>query len=447
MSRQRWFLGPVAISAAVVAATGAVAFGVGPIASASGVSPLAATAGCGKAPTLSSGNHTIQSGGQNRSYILRLPASYDNNHPYRLVFGFHWYGGTANDVDSGGSDGYNWSYYGLRRLADAANNGTIFVAPQGNGNGWANPGGQDVTFVDDMIRQLEAALCVDTTQLFAAGFSYGGAMSYALACARATVFRAVAVYSGASISGCGGGTQPIAYIGVHGIRDSPQNGRALRDTFVRNNGCTPQNPPEPAQGSLTHIVTAYAGCRAGYPVVWAAFDGGHDPGPIDGCTCGGWRSWTPGVVWNFFSQFDTNQPPPSSAPPSSAPPTGPGKQIVGTQSGRCVVAASQTAGTQVELRDCTAQSNQWTYTASRQLQGPSNMCLDASGAGTSNGTQVIIWSCNGQPNQQWNVNSGGTITGVQSGLCLDANSAGTTSGTKIILWSCNGQANQQWSLR
>jgi poly(3-hydroxybutyrate) depolymerase len=449
-SRQRSLLGLVAISAAVVAAMGVVASGGGATASSTSARPLAATAGCGKAPTLASGTHTIQSGGQNRTYILRVPANYDNNRPYRLVFGFHWYGGTANDVDSGGSDGYNWSYYGLRRLADGANNGTIFVAPQGNNNGWANPGGQDVTFVDDMIRQIEAGLCVDTTQLFAAGFSYGGAMSYALACARANVFRAVAVYSGASLSGCGGGTQPMAYIGVHGTRDSIQNGRALRDTFVRNNGCTPQNPPEPAQGSLTHIVTAYSGCRAGYPVVWAPFDGGHDPGPIDGCTCGGWRSWTPGVVWNFFAQFDTTAPPttapPTTAPPTTAPPNR--GQIVGSQSGRCATASGNSAGAQVQLQDCTGQSNQsWTYTASKQLQTAGNMCLDANGGGTSNGTAVIIWTCNGQANQQWNVNPGGTITGVQSGLCLDANGAGTANGTRIVLWSCNGQANQQWSLR
>jgi poly(3-hydroxybutyrate) depolymerase len=411
-----------------------------------GLSPAfaASTAGCGKAPTLTSGTRTIQTSGKNRSYILRVPDNYDVNRPYRLIFGFHWNGGTAGDVDSGGSDGYTWSYYGLRRLADGAGNSAIFVAPQGNGNGWANPGGQDVTFVDDMIRQVEAALCVDTTQVFSAGFSYGGAMSYALACARANVFRAVAVYSGAGLSGCGGGNQPIAYIGVHGIRDNPAGGRGLRDTFVRANGCTPQNAPEPAQGSLTHIVTAYSGCRAGYPVVWAAFDGGHDPGPIDGCTCGGWRSWTPGVVWNFFSQFDGNPP---TSPPTSPPPTG--TQLVGSQSGRCVTAPSQNDGTQVQLQDCaTGHAGQsWTYTAGKQLRAPGDMCLDASGAGTSNGTAVIVWTCNGQANQQWNLNQGGTITSVQSGLCLDATGAGTANGTKIILWSCAGQANQQWSLR
>ena len=53
-----------------------------------------------------------------------------------------------------------------------------------------------------------------------------------------------------------------------------------------------------------------------------------------------------------------------------------------------------------------------------------NKCLDANGKGTTNGTAVIIWDCNGQANQQWNVNSNGTITGVQSGLCLDASRRG-----------------------
>ncbi|WP_328834110.1 RICIN domain-containing protein [Streptomyces sp. NBC_00252] len=403
----------------------------------------AATAGCGRAPTLTSGTHTIQSGGQTRSYILRVPAGYDSNHPYRLVFGFHWRGGTANDVDSGGTDGYNWSYYGLRRLADNANNSTIFVAPQGNGNGWANPGGQDVAFVDAMVSQIEAGLCVDTAQLFSAGFSYGAAMSYALACSRATVFRAVAVYSGANLSGCNGGTQPIAYMGLHGLRDNVlpiSSGRELRDTFVRANGCTPQNPPEPAYGSLTHIITTYSGCRSGYPVVWAAFDGaGHDPGPIDGSTGDGWRTWTSAAVWQFFTQFGSNPPPPPS--------TG-NQEIVGQQSGRCLDINNFTTanGTQAQLWDCNGGSNQqWTYTDGKQLMVYGSKCLGASGQGS--GTPAAIGDCSGQADQQWNMNPDGTITAAQSGLCLDANGQATANGTKIQLWSCTGGANQHWRLQ
>ncbi|MGW4985589.1 ricin-type beta-trefoil lectin domain protein [Streptomyces mirabilis] len=401
-----------------------------------------ATGGCGKAPTLTSGTHTIQVGGQNRSYILRVPAGYDSNHPYRLIFGFHWRGGTANDVDSGGTDGYNWSYYGLRRLADSANNGTIFVAPQGIDNGWANSGGQDLAFVDSMVNQIESGLCVDTTQLFAGGFSYGGGMSYALSCSRATVFRAVAVYSGANLSGCDGGTQPIAYMGLHGIRDNVlpiSLGRGLRDTFVKANGCTPQNPPEPAYGSLTHIITTYSGCTSGHPIVWAAFDGaGHDPGPIDGSTGDGWHTWTSGAVWQFFTQFGSDQPPPSG-----------NQEIVGQQSGRCLDINNVTTanGTQAQLWDCNGGSNQrWTHTASKQMVVYGNKCLGV-GQSAGNGTPAAIWDCTGQADQQWNVNADGTITAAQSGLCLDASGQGTANGSKVQVWSCTGGANQHWSLR
>jgi poly(3-hydroxybutyrate) depolymerase len=259
--------------------------------------------GCGKAPTLTSGSRTIQSSSQNRSYMLRIPDSYDNNHAYKLIFGYHWNGGTMQDVDGGGTSGATWSYYGLRAQA---NNSTIFVAPQGISNGWGNSGGQDLKFTDDMIKLIEGDLCVDTTQVFALGFSYGGSMSYALACARPTVFRAVAVYSGGVLSGCDGGTQPVAYIGIHGISDGTLNisgGRSMRDRFVMNNGCTSQSPPEPRSGSLTHTCTAYQGCRAGYPVEWCAFDGGHTPGIVDGGGDDGARTWTKGEVWKFFTQF------------------------------------------------------------------------------------------------------------------------------------------------
>ncbi|MDX3661577.1 cellulose binding domain-containing protein [Streptomyces sp. ID05-26A] len=309
--KSRFVIAAAAVSAVVFLGAAGIASG----------GPEASTAGCGKAPALTSGQHTISSGGQSRSYILRLPPNYDNNRQYRLFVGFHWRGGTANDVDSGGSDGYNWSYYGLRKLSDAANNGTIFVAPQGNGNGWANPGGQDLRFVDDLVALLDAGLCIDSTQRFAGGFSYGGGMSYAVACARATVFRAVVAYSGAQLSGCDGGAQPIGYMGIHGISDNVLGiglGRGLRDTFVRNNGCTAQNAPEPSAGSRRHVVTTYSGCRAGYPVVWAAFDGGHTPAPIDSGG-DGWQTWTSGEAWKFITQFGGSTPP--STTPSTPLPT------------------------------------------------------------------------------------------------------------------------------
>jgi len=328
MPRQRSLYGTIAVAALVVlAATGTVVSGrLGGVAAAATVRAATATAGCGTAPTLATGTHTIQSSGQSRSYILNVPGNYDRNHPYRLIFGFHWVGGTATDVATGQTVQRDvWAYYGLQRLS---NNSTIFVAPQGIGNGWGNSNGQDVTFVDDMLRQIEGGLCVDTSQVFSIGFSYGAAMTYALACARPNVFRAVAVQSGGQLSGCSGGTQPVAYLGVHGIRDGVLNiagGRTLRDRFVRNNGCAAQSPREPAQGSYTHVVTTYSGCSAGHPVVWAAFDEGHIAAPHDGGPGdSGSSTWVPALAWQFFTQFSstsqpTSQPTDSPSPSQSTP--------------------------------------------------------------------------------------------------------------------------------
>jgi lysophospholipase L1-like esterase len=139
-----------------------------------------------------------------------------------------------------------------------------------------------------------------------------------------------------------------------------------------------------------------------------------------------------------------------SPSPSPSGGTGSTTAIVGAGSGRCVDVpnSTQTLGTQVQLWDCSGQANQqWTSTAAGELRVYSGDCLDASGQGTTAGTKVVIWSCNGQSNQRWNLNADGTIVGAQSGLCLDATGKGTANGTLLELWTCNGGTNQQWTRR
>jgi poly(3-hydroxybutyrate) depolymerase len=186
------------------------------------------------------------------------------------------------------------------------NEQAILVAPQGISNGWGNANGEDIAFVDAMVAELKNGLCVDEKQLYSIGFSYGGSMSYSIACSRANVFRGVAVISGGQLSGCAGGTDPIAYLGIHGISDGTlgiAGGRSLRDRFVQNNGCTKVNPREPSPGSRAHVKTNYSGCRAGYPVTWLAFDGGHAPAPVDNGGDSGARSYVPGEIWSFFNSL------------------------------------------------------------------------------------------------------------------------------------------------
>ncbi|KFX97491.1 hypothetical protein O988_04838 [Pseudogymnoascus sp. VKM F-3808] len=220
---------------------------------------ISISSGCGKSPGLNSGTFSITSSGQERQYTLSLPENYDPNSSYKLIFGLHWLDGTMQDVASG-------SYYGVMPLSD---NKVIFVAPQGLNNGWANTGGQDIVLIDDILATLKEALCIEKTQIYSMGWSYGGSMSYALACSRPDVFRGVAVMSGANLSGCSPGTEPVAYYAQHGGSDDVlaiSMGRQIRDTFVKNNGCSSQNPPEPNAGSGTHIKTEYSGCSDDHPI-------------------------------------------------------------------------------------------------------------------------------------------------------------------------------------
>ncbi|KAL8382402.1 hypothetical protein RB595_006269 [Gaeumannomyces hyphopodioides] len=266
------------------------------------------SSGCGKAPTITSGTKTVNVGGQQRQFMIRVPSNYQNNRAYKLVYGLHWNGGRMDQVSNGGDLGSRgWKYFGLQ---DVANETAIFVAPQGLNGGWANGGGSDLRFIDAMNQYIDAGLCVEQTQRFAIGFSYGGAMAYAIACSRArSGFRGVAAIAGGPMSGCDGGNDPVAYFGIHGIRDGTLNigtGRSMRDKFIRNNGCASMSGArEPSQGSRTHITTAATGCKAGYPVQWAAHDGGHiqaaadRPAPEEN----GATSWVGPEVWQFWNRL------------------------------------------------------------------------------------------------------------------------------------------------
>ncbi|MFG3246294.1 endo-1,4-beta-xylanase [Streptomyces sp. NPDC048187] len=131
---------------------------------------------------------------------------------------------------------------------------------------------------------------------------------------------------------------------------------------------------------------------------------------------------------------------------STPPEGGDGGRIKGVGSGRCldVPNAGTADGTQVQLWDCNSNTNQqWEYTDAGELRVYGNKCLDA--AGTGNGAKVQIYSCWGGDNQKWRLNSDGSIAGVQSGLCLDAVGNGTANGTPIQLYSCSNGSNQRWA--
>ena len=254
---------------------------------AAGSGSASPSAGCGTTTTLQSGRATIDVSGTSREYILALPSGYDASHPYRLIFAFHWSGGTDDDVASGTIIG--GPYYGQQsRSAGSA----IFVAPNGLNMGWANTGGQDIAFVKAMLALFESSLCVDQARIFSLGFSYGGMMSDEIGTEMGDVFRAIAPMSDACYSGGCKATNnhPIAVWMAHGDSDTVvpiADGITARDKFLAKNGCgTDTTPVSPSP------CVQYQGCMPGYPVTWCEFSGGHMP----------WSA-APDPLWAFFSQF------------------------------------------------------------------------------------------------------------------------------------------------
>jgi len=262
------------------------------------------SAGCGAAswPTTKTGL-TISVSGSSRGYNLRVPDNYDTNHPYRMILAFHWLNGTASDVTNGNNWATGKPYFGLWDLAGGS---TIFVAPQGIGNGWSNSNGSDVAFAKALVAQLETQLCIDTSRIFAEGFSMGGSMSYAVACAMGDIVRAVAVHSGGPMSGCDKSQRvPVPYFMTHGTKDSvctyPAYGVPQLADYAGLDGCTTTTAslPTPTDGSgKTPACLDFAGCKAGYPVRSCLFVGDHTPSP------GGTNSsWVPAETWKFLTQF------------------------------------------------------------------------------------------------------------------------------------------------
>jgi alpha-galactosidase len=128
---------------------------------------------------------------------------------------------------------------------------------------------------------------------------------------------------------------------------------------------------------------------------------------------------------------------------TQSPPVG--SAFVSASSGRCldVPNGTTTNGTQPVIWDCNGGANQrWTVTGDTiQALGK---CLDAPPNATA-GAKVQLWDCNGGANQRWTLGSDGTIRGAQSGLCVDVDRNLTANGTLVLLWTCSAAANQRWT--
>ncbi|GJG87403.1 hypothetical protein tb265_25840 [Gemmatimonadetes bacterium T265] len=110
-----------------------------------------------------------------------------------------------------------------------------------------------------------------------------------------------------------------------------------------------------------------------------------------------------------------------------------------------VPGASTTPGTQVQLYSCNGNANQkFTWLSTGPLKYGS-LCLAVGGTGTgANLDAVVIATCTGAANQNWVATSAGQIVGI-NGKCLDVGGWKNANGAALDVYACTGGANQAWN--
>merc|ERR1712070_484531 len=75
-----------------------------------------------------------------------------------------------------------------------------------------------------------------------------------------------------------------------------------------------------------------------------------------------------------------------------------------------------------------------------------SLCLDAAGQSNSPGTSVDVWKCDGLWNQKFWVPPGYApiTTWKDNSMCLDLPGGKAYNGAKVQLWPCNNLASQMW---
>lgn len=78
-----------------------------------------------------------------------------------------------------------------------------------------------------------------------------------------------------------------------------------------------------------------------------------------------------------------------------------------------------------------------------QAQG---MCLDIAGYAARGDGNVLLWRCNGDPDQVWSFSRNGELTSALDGRCLDAAGYDGARGANVGVYLCEGRPDQQWTM-
>jgi polyhydroxybutyrate depolymerase len=270
-------------------------------------------------------NGTLVAGGEQRKYLLYVPAAYDRATPTPLVISLH--------------AGATWPAHQMNlshwnRLADE--DGFLVVYPAGTPQVfgivrvWRTTEAtvmKDVRFISDLIDTLQGSFNIDATRIFVTGMSNGGGLAFGLSCALSARLAAIGLVAAAQelpTRWCSP-SRPVPVIAFHGTADPvvPFGGGRLGDplnpvkpvyppvqdwvaAWAERNHCN--GPPAESQVAADIRLLAYSDCAgAGDVVLYTVLGGGHSwPG---GKPPPKWRVGATSnsvdataLMWTFFQQ-------------------------------------------------------------------------------------------------------------------------------------------------
>ncbi len=146
--------------------------------------------------------------GQERTYILYTPSTYQFRDPAPVVIALHGAGGTGEEIaDISGFD-------------EVAETGKfITVYPDGLNGIWT---GTDVPFIAALIEEISRIRAVDLDRVYVAGSSNGGLLAGRLACERPDLFAGYAFVKSSLLVPVSQGCQvsnPGSVLVIHGTQD------------------------------------------------------------------------------------------------------------------------------------------------------------------------------------------------------------------------------------
>ena len=261
-------------------------------------------------------NLSLQHDGLTREYLLYVPSSYNSNTAVPLLFNFHGYGGTSSD---------HLSTADMRSLADQEN--FLLCYPQGSldsyGSGHWNaalPGSDnkstadDTGFVSAMITSISSSYQVDSTRIYACGYSNGGMMSYFLGGSMSEKIAAIGSVSGSMLEGNPDPANPVPMINFHGTADyvltysGGDGSTSTTDTLsywaIRNGASTTPVITNMNSGNVSVQKSVYSDSNGtAWVEHYKVINGGHVwfDLDLDG-------SDTNQLLWDFFKKHDLDGP-------------------------------------------------------------------------------------------------------------------------------------------